>query len=132
MKRMSRAFIGSLFSAALALTPSLYAQEQPKPAPDNTKVNKRDRSGDQMTPDKQGAANSDLALSRKIRNALHDDKSLSVYARNVKIISRDGVVTLRGPVHTPEEKTLIEQKAKDIAGAEKVKSEIQVTGNPNQ
>jgi osmotically-inducible protein OsmY len=69
----------------------------------------------------------DRELSKKIRQAIVADKSLSTYAHNVKIISRDGVVTLKGPVHSDVEKSTIEAKAAEIAGgADKVKSEIAV------
>ena len=55
-----------------------------------------------------------------------DDKNLSTYARNVKIITRDGTVTLKGPVRTNDEKSAIEARAVEIAGAAYVKSEITV------
>ena len=68
----------------------------------------------------------DRELARKIRVALHDDKSLSTYAHNIKIISRDGRVTLKGPVRSEEEKTAIETKATEIAGTGNVTNELEI------
>jgi osmotically-inducible protein OsmY len=69
---------------------------------------------------------SDLELTRKIRKSLTDDKTLSTYAKNVKVISRNGKVTLKGPVHTEEEKMKIHGFAKTAAGAENVTNEIEI------
>lgn len=63
---------------------------------------------------------------QKIRKSVMDDKSLSTYAHNVKIISQDGKVTLKGPVRTEEEKHTIAQKANEIAGAGNVTDEMTV------
>ena len=63
---------------------------------------------------------------QKIRKSLMDDKSLSTYAHNVKIIAQDGKVTLKGPVRTEEEKRTIAQKANEIAGAGNVTDEMTV------
>ena len=95
--------------------------------PDNTKVNKRDRKPGAVTADQQKMNSADRDLSKKIRQAVIADKSLSTYAHNVKIVSQDGIVTLKGPVHSDAEKSTIEAKAAEIAGgADKVKSEISV------
>ena len=66
---------------------------------------------------------------RQIRRAIVADKSLSTYAHNIKIISQGGKVTLKGPVHTEEEKKAIEAKATEIAGAGNVTDEITVKGD---
>ena len=66
---------------------------------------------------------------RKIRRAVMDDKSLSTYAHNVKIIAQNGKVTLKGPVHTADEKKTVEAKAAEIAGDGNVTSEITVKGD---
>lgn len=84
--------------------------------PDNTKMNQGDGSKTAMTADKQKMNSSDQALTRQIRKAVIDDKSLSTYAHNVKIISRDGKVTLRGPVRSDEEKQAIASLAAQAAG----------------
>ena len=119
----------------LAIVPALLlcmswaapARAQDATQPDNTKVNKRDRKPGAVTADQQKMNTTDRDLSKKIRQAVIADKSLSTYAHNVKIVSQDGVVTLKGPVHSDAEKSTIEAKAVEIAGgADKVKSEISV------
>jgi len=67
-----------------------------------------------------------LNLTQEIRKALMADKSLSINAKNVKIITANGVVTLRGPVNTPQEKATIEAKAQSIAGANNVDSQLEI------
>ena len=94
--------------------------------PDNTKVNKRDRQEGQVTADQQKENQGDRKVAQEIRKAIVKDKSLSTYAHNVKIVSENGVVTLKGPVHSEQEKEAVEAKAAQIAGADKVKSEISV------
>jgi hyperosmotically inducible protein len=93
---------------------------------DNTKVNKKDRSPDAMTADQQKNNSSDTELTKQIRKSLTSDKSLSTYAHNVKVITQNGAVTLKGPVRTEEEKAAIEAKATEIAGTGKVTSELTV------
>jgi len=103
-----------------------FAQQDKPPASDNTKVNKRDRSKEAVTAD-QGKNNvNDRDIMQKIRKAIMDDKSLSTYAHNVKVVSQDGKVTLKGPVRSAEEKQTVEQKATDVAGAGNVTNEITV------
>lgn len=86
----------------------------------------KDRTTGQVTADQQKMNKADRELTQKIRKAVVSDKSLSVTAHNVKIISQDGMVTLRGNVKTDEEKKAIEQKATEIAGAGKVSNELTV------
>jgi osmotically-inducible protein OsmY len=106
---------------------AMPAPAQDATQPDNTKVNKRDRKPGAVTADQQKTNTSNRDLSKKIRQAVIADKSLSTYAHNVKIVSQDGIVTLKGPVHSDAEKSTIEAKAAAIAGgADKVKSEISV------
>jgi len=103
----------------------IYAQDS-KTQPDNTKVNKRDRKPGAVTADQQKMNSADRELTKKIRQAVMADKSLSTYAHNVKIVSQNGTVTLKGPVRSDAEKSTIEAKATEIAGADKVKNEISV------
>jgi hyperosmotically inducible periplasmic protein len=104
--------------------PSTGSQE-----PDNTKTNRRDRSPDEPTAQQQKENDADRALARQVRRALVKDQSLSTYAHNIKVIAQNGIVTLKGPVHSDQEKQAIEAKAAEAAGgAEKVKSEIEVSG----
>ena len=93
---------------------------------DNTKVNQRDRNQNEPTAEQQKENTNDRQLSAQIRRAIVKDKTLSTTAHNVKIISQNGSVTLKGPVKSEEEKQAIESKAREIAGTGKVNSELQV------
>ena len=95
-------------------------------APDNTGRNVRDRGGDTVTPGDQSNNKTDLNLTQQIRKAVMADKSLSTNAKNVKIITANGMVTLRGPVNTPQEKAAIEAKAQGIAGTNNVDSQLEI------
>ena len=95
-------------------------------SPDNTKVNKADRAKGAVTADQQKENAADRELAKKIRQSVVGDKSLSTYAHNVKIVAQNGQVTLKGPVRSDAEKTAIEAKATEIAGAGKVTNEITV------
>jgi hypothetical protein len=95
-------------------------------APDNTARNARDRDGTSVTPVDQGNSQSDLDITQKIRQAVMKNSSLSFTAKNVKIITRDGKVALRGTVPTYEERLAIEEAARSVAGAGNVESEIEV------
>lgn len=104
-----------------------FASQQDMPAQqDNTKMNKRDRDKSQPTADQQKENRSDRDLAKEIRKAIANDKSLSTYAHNVKVIAQGGSITLRGPVRSEEEKKAVEAKAAEVAGAGSVKSEITV------
>ena len=63
---------------------------------------------------------------QKIRKSIMDDKSLSMYAHNVKVIAQNGSVTLKGPVRSAAEKETIEQKATEVAGAGKVTNRLTI------
>ena len=79
-------------------------------------MNKRDRDRSEPTADQQKGNVSDRDLTKKIRQSIVADKSLSTYAHNVKVISQNGVVTLKGPVRSEEEKKAIESKAMEAVG----------------
>jgi hyperosmotically inducible protein len=93
---------------------------------DNTKLNKRDRSAHELSADNQGKNKSDTELTREIRKSVVAQKSFSTYAKNVKIITTQGEVTLKGPVKNLDEKNQIEAFAKQVAGDSKVKNEIEI------
>jgi hyperosmotically inducible protein len=117
----------SIFSFVLTLSAFCPAQEAAQsPQPDNTKVNERDRAKTEATADQQKENRSDREVTRDIRRSLAQDKTLSSYAHNVKIISQNGMVTLKGPVRSEEEKNAIEAKAAEIAGKDKVTSKLEV------
>ncbi len=90
--------------------------------PDNTGTNKQ---GGQ-TADQQKENKEDRLLSQQVRKSVINDKSLSTYAHNIKIISQNGTVTLRGPVRSDDEKAAIEAKAKEVAGVSSVINELTV------
>jgi hyperosmotically inducible protein len=117
----------ALAAGLIVGTAAVHAQAPSQTRPDNTKVNARDRTSTSKTADRQSNSKADLDLTQKIRRAIVDDKSLSVYAHNVKVISRDGHVTLKGPVHTRDEKAALEAKATEIAGTGNVTNQISVT-----
>jgi hyperosmotically inducible protein len=116
-----------LFAVALTIvSAAARAQDSAAPAADNTKVNQRDRNKAEPTADQQKENQPDRELARQIRRSIVQDKSLSSFAHNVKIIAQNGVVTLKGPVRSDEEKTAVEAKASEIAGADKVTSQLEV------
>lgn len=95
-------------------------------APDNTKVNERDTNSAVPTPGDQGNNASDLKITQKIRQAVMADGSLSFTAKNVKIITQNGKVTLRGPVNSEDERNRIEAAARKVAGATLVDNQLEV------
>jgi hyperosmotically inducible periplasmic protein len=103
-------------------------QASQQSAPDNTSVNKRDRSGEEQTADQAKNNTSDRELMRHIRQDVVKDKSLSTYGHNVKIICDHGKVTLKGPVHSEEEKKAIVAHAEKYAGGGNVTDELTVKG----
>jgi len=120
--KIQRILLAALFCGSLMT----YAQDTPV-KPDNTKVNKRDRNAAEPTADQQKMNKGDRDLTAHIRKSIMADKSLSTYAHNIKIISQDGVVTLKGPVHSEDEKKALVAKAVEIAGsADKVVDQITV------
>lgn len=90
---------------------------------DNTKMNKQE----QVTADQQGENAADRKITQEIRRAVMKNKSLSAYGHNVKIVTRDGMVTLKGPVRTEKEKSSIGKAATRVAGKGKVANELEVT-----
>ena len=114
-----------LLVCALGCSSLIYGQApQASPAADNTKTNKTDSA--KTTADQQKQNKADLETTRQIRQLLTKDKQLSTYAKNVKIVTQNGSVTLSGPVRTEEEKSFIEKSASDVAGAGHVKSDLQI------
>ena len=95
-------------------------------APDNSNTNKLDDTEHAMTPEKQSNSKADLDLARKIRREVTMTDTFSTYAKNVKIVTRDGVAHLRGPVKNAEEKQAIEAIAKKLAGDAKVMSHLEI------
>jgi osmotically-inducible protein OsmY len=123
----ARLSCGVLMSGALLLAPRVQAKQAQ--APDNTAVNKADRNGSQPNADNAKNTKTDLQLQSQIRRDVVKDKSLSTYGHNVKIIATHGKVTLRGPVHSEDEKKTIEDYARRRAGDGNVVDEITVKGD---
>jgi osmotically-inducible protein OsmY len=105
-----------------------HAQD-PSVPPDNTEANKKDRSKDRTTADQQKMNQADREITRQIRDSVVKDKSLSTYAHNVKIITQNGEVTLKGPVRTDQEKSAVEEKAAAVVGKEHVTNQIEVAAS---
>ena len=94
--------------------------------PDNSGRNVRDRDNQTKTSGDQSESEADRTISQNIRAAITSDDSLSTNGKNVKIITSDGTVTLRGPVKSEKEKSEIEAKAKQIAGVKKVDNQLEI------
>jgi hyperosmotically inducible protein len=126
----NRILCTGLLAGTLACVGPLAAQNTPT-KPDNTKVNKRDRSEGAVTADQQKMNQPDRKITQEIRKAVTADKSLSTYAHNVKIVTQGGSVTLKGPVRSEEEKKAVLAKATEVAGAGKVTDEMTVAPGKN-
>lgn len=128
MNRFLQRASGVLTLFVLFALASLASAQEPQsqPAPDNTKTNQRDSEKAEPTADQQKENPSDRDIARNIRHSIVQDKSLSTYAHNVKIISQNGMVTLKGPVQSEEEKNAIEAIAADVVGKDKVNSQLEV------
>jgi len=116
--------VGSLISTGALL--NAQQSDSQGSAPDNTTVNQRDRNTNEPTADQQKENRPDRDVTQQIRRAIAKDKSLSTYAHNVKVITQNGQVTLKGPVRSEDEKRALEAKAAEIAGQDKVTSELDV------
>jgi hyperosmotically inducible periplasmic protein len=123
---------GLLLSGALCATPIPQTSDKANTSADNTKVNQRDRKQSEPTADNAKNGTSDRELMRQIRQEIVADKSLSAYAHNVKVVAQQGNVTLKGVVHTEDEKKTIEDLARKHAGDSNVIDEITVKGDDNK
>ena len=119
-----------VLGACLALGASMPArathQDPQQPASDNSKTNRRDQNSTTPTADQQKMNPADRDLTKKIRASVNSDKSLSTYAHNIKIITQDGKVTLRGPVRSEDEKSNLQTKAAEVAGQDNVTNQLEV------
>ena len=105
------------------------AQEVDQAQADNTKKNQRDLDSDTKTPFDQGENEVDLGMTQQLRQEVVAADSLSLTAKNVKIITQDGVITLRGPVNSEYERTVIVELAKRIVGVKRVDNQLEVTAD---
>ena len=104
-----------------------YVPSTDKSAPDNSAQNARDRGGETMMPMDQSNKPEDIDLTKRIRQSVEADSQLSMDAKNVKIITVDGVVWLRGPVKTAHERKVIAVKADKIAGKQNVRNQLEIS-----
>jgi len=123
-RQLTKALVLTCAFSSIVIAQEPGSNQPPTPS-DNTKLNQQDRNSDRVTADQQNENASDLSITREIRKELTDDKSLSAYAHNVKIITQNGTVTLKGPVRTEEEKRMVEAKAASVSG-KAVNSELSV------
>jgi hyperosmotically inducible periplasmic protein len=130
MKTPMLLFFLTLFALVGLAGPANSSEGTPAPstqtAPDNTGRNVRDRGDVTLTPGDQSESEADRTLTQQVRKAVVADDSLSTMAKNIKIITIDGVVTLRGPVQNPREKEIIEAKAQQIPGINKIDNQLEV------
>jgi len=120
-----------LFSTLLVVACSKNRSEnkqvsQTAVEPDNSGRNVRDRDDQNKTTGDQSENEADRTITQNIRRAVTADDSLSTNAKNVKIITNNGMVTLRGPVKSEKEKAEIEAKAKQVAGVKGVDNQLEV------
>lgn len=119
-----RMLVAALVMIAVSVWgPAARAADYPA---DNSGKNVRDRKESSQTPADQSNSKADLAITQAIRKAVVADKALSTNAHNVKIITSNGVVTLRGPVKSTEEKDKIAAKAKSVAGVTSVDNKLEI------
>lgn len=131
---MERFFLMSLLSLSL-----IACDRQDKPTSlssselnsDNTGQNARDRDSTAKTPMSQSESEPDRTITQRIREAIVSDSALSTNAKNIKIITVKGVVTLRGPVASSQEKDAITRKINGVQGVVKVDNQLEVTRNNN-
>ena len=121
---MKRTLLVLACVSALSLAAS--ASDNEKAKPDNTATNERDRSSETQTSGDQSNSKDDVNTTAAIRRAVVKDNSLSATAKNVKIITANGTVTLRGPVKTDAEKAKIAKLAESAAGNAKINNQLEV------
>lgn len=132
MKVAYRMAVRTLLCAGLLLgsVASAGAQQptgqQASPAADNSKMNQRDQSRNEPTADQQKDNRTDRDITRQIRQSIVADDSLSTYAHNVKVITQNGQVTLKGPVRSEDEKQAVTSKATAIVGENKVTDNLSI------
>jgi osmotically-inducible protein OsmY len=105
------------------------AQAPSAAAADNTDKNERDRNSAALTSGDQGGTEADRTVTQQIRQGVVGDDALSTTGKNVKIITVDGVVTLRGPVKTAQEKSTIAAIAQRVNGVKRVDNQLETVTN---
>jgi osmotically-inducible protein OsmY len=127
MPKKSGLFIVTLMAGLMLTNFNVYAESAaPNPAPENTERNVRDSNNTTLTPEDQKETPADRKITAAIRRAIVRKKSLSLDAHNVKIITIDGVVTLRGPVENSAEKNKLQAIAKKTKGVKQVDNQLEI------
>ena len=124
---MKRTLLALTCLSAFSL--AALAADNKKAEPDNTATNERDRSGETKTSGDQSNSSADLKTTQTIRQALMKDGELSTTAKNIKVITANGQVTLRGPVKTAQEKARVDQLARSAAGGAQIDDQLEVKGS---
>jgi osmotically-inducible protein OsmY len=128
---MNKTSVALLAACMLSSAGFVSAQERAVPADsatpaDNTAVNKRDQHHDTTTPVDQPNNKADIDVAANVRSAIMDDKSLSMKAHNVKLVASSGVVVLRGPVASADEKARVAKIARAVAGVTRVDNQLDI------
>ncbi|MDO8937673.1 MAG: BON domain-containing protein [Methylicorpusculum sp.] len=121
MFKQSTLVVVTLTAGLLMMTSPIQAES----ALENSEINVRDKDNATLTPEDQKETEGDIAITAAIRQAVIKDESLSVNAQNIKIITRNGVVTLRGPVETEAESTKLQKIAEETSGVVKVDNQLE-------
>lgn len=116
----------SLVLAGVSIISLTAAAADEKTNADNTALNQRDRSGNTATSGDQSNSSADLKITQAVRQALMKDGDLSTTAKNIKVITANGQVTLRGPVNNAQEKTKVDQIARSAAGGAQIVDQLDV------
>lgn len=128
MKSISMLLFAALLVFGCSKDPAEEKVSQ-TPAPDNSGTNVRDRNDQTKTAGDQSESEADRTISQNIRQSLTSDDSLSTNGKNVKVITIDGKVTLRGPVKNDQEKAAIAAKAQQVAGVKNVDNQLEIATN---
>ncbi|MFN7875335.1 MAG: BON domain-containing protein [Pirellula sp.] len=118
-------FLPILFLLSLAIFGCDTAPNKPA-STDNSSINQRDNAESAKTPMDQYENQKDVDTTAKIRRQVVDTK-MSINAQNVKIMTQNGKVTLRGPVESADERTQIEIIARNVAGEKNVDNKLDIT-----
>jgi osmotically-inducible protein OsmY len=126
MRTLKQIVLSVVMAMSLISVTPVRAEQYPA---DNSGRNVRDQDANRVTPQDQSNTETDVRITQAIRKAVVADKHLSTSAHNVKIITRKGVVTLRGPVTSAAERSTIEAKASRVAGVNHVDNQLEVATN---
>jgi len=124
---MKRTLLALACLSALSL--AAFAADNEKAKPDNTATNERDRSGETQTSGDQSNSSADLKITQNIRRALMKERELSTMAKNIKVVTANGQVTLRGPVKSAQEKAKVDQIARSAASGAQIDDQLEVKGS---